>query len=123
MGKEALICTSSDLAKTIEGRLVYEVAAEQLGLEINIERYGKGSEAITIFVRIPEGGRVQELLEKSYELVGGKENFYRKPESQAKQTAQETHTPDRSPPVSKKQLLPTLRDGLFARFKNRIIAL
>lgn len=122
MGKEAFICTSDDIAKTINGRLVYEVAAEQLGLKINVARRRdpNNKEPVAISITLPEGGRFREFLEKSYELVGGKENFYKKPESIAERIAQKTRPPDNPLPVIKRQVPPPTV-GLMGRFKKRII--
>lgn len=72
------ICTSLPPGLYIDGKSLYEIAAEDTGVKIDVRNVGSSKENKPIFfIEFPEGG-FNQVLNKTYELAGGVDKFYEK---------------------------------------------
>lgn len=71
-----------------DGRSLYEIAAEQLGIGIEIMQVGytKEGQSPVCAITFPNGenNALAKVTQKAYELAGGTEKFFRNPEAKAR---------------------------------------
>ena len=72
-----LICTTREKVLGHDGRMLHEIAAENLDISIRVEPAGQNDEGEHIvFIHLLEERRLNTLYELIYEMDGGVDNYY-----------------------------------------------